>query len=61
MTYDTVWCVSWHPSGQYDLRCHEIFFITQPLDNTSITDMPLCSAVYVQKGYAVNELVDIWY
>ena len=26
-----------------------------------ILHMPLCSEVYVQKGYVVNDPVDIWY
>ena len=30
MTCDTVWGVTQHPSGQYDLWCHLKFFITQP-------------------------------
>ena len=34
MTCDTVWSVTWHFSGQHDLRCHKNFFITQPPDNT---------------------------
>ena len=33
MTYDIVWCVIWHPTGQYDQRCHIKFFITQPPSN----------------------------
>ena len=37
MTYDTVWCVTWHFSGQNDLKCHSKFFITQPPDNISLT------------------------
>ena len=28
---------------------------------TNIIDMPMCSVAYVQKGYAVSNLVDIWY
>ena len=28
---------------------------------TNIGDMPLCSVAYVKKGYAVSDLVDIWY
>ena len=28
---------------------------------TNIIDMPMCSVAYVQKGYAVSDLLDIWY
>ena len=28
---------------------------------TNITNMPLCGVAYLQKGNAVNKLVDIWY
>ena len=28
---------------------------------TNIIDMPMCSVAYVQKGYVVSNLVDIWY
>ena len=26
----------------------------------NIIDMPMCSVAYVQKGYAVSNLVDVW-
>ena len=28
---------------------------------TNIIDMPMCSVAYVQKGYVVSDLADIWY
>ena len=28
---------------------------------TNIIHMPMCSVAYVCKGYAVSDLVDIWY
>ena len=34
------------------------FFIDLCIINTM--DVPLCSIAYVQKGYTVNKLVDIW-
>ena len=30
MTSDTVWCVTCHSTGQYDLWCYIIVFMTQP-------------------------------
>ena len=36
MTCDTVWCVTGHFTGQYDLWCHINFIITQPPNKMEI-------------------------
>ena len=44
MTYDTVWCVTWHFTGQYDLRCHIKSTIIQPpsnINNNTQDDNPV--------------------
>ena len=41
MTCDTVWCVTWHFTGQYDLRCYIKDFMMQPPSNTNLNYLTL--------------------
>ena len=57
-------CVFFHKNFTLKLAITQILNINQffiVLHIINMTDTPLHSVAYVQKGYMVNKLVDIWY
>ena len=51
MTCITVWCVTWHSTGQHDLWSHINFIITQQPSNTEITEIEKLSILSTKIDY----------
>ena len=61
MTCDTVWGVTWHLSGQNDLRCHIKFFTTQPPDNINKTlRYNIFTRMDVYNEFELDRMFGIW-